>query len=49
MIDNKEQLIQSLQRQLHLDSFLLKELRLNKSIAVCANIDAELKKLMQEL
>jgi hypothetical protein len=49
MIDNKEQLIQSIQRQLQLDAFLLKELRLNKSIAVSHNIDAELKKLINEL
>jgi len=40
MIENKEELIQSLMRQVELESFVLKELRMNKAISNSASIDA---------
>ena len=38
MIENKEELIQSLLRQVELETFVLKELRINKTISTSNNI-----------
>ncbi len=49
MIENKEELINSLGRQVELETFVLKELKMNKIIATSTNLDHELKKLMADL